>query len=168
MFSAKQHCKERSKTVPLAIRKAGRSDLSELLALYSHLDPDDRLPLLEQAEQRFEQLGCYAGSGIFIGHADGALAASCTLVVIPNLARGGQPYGLIENVVTHSTYRGRGYGKQILRAAVEAAWNADCYKVMLMTGSKKPSTLAFYASAGFEQNKTGFQVRRLPARQEAD
>jgi hypothetical protein len=38
---------------------------------------------------------------------------------------------------------------------------------MLMTGSKKPSTLAFYASAGFEQSKTGFQVRRLPTRVEA-
>jgi GNAT superfamily N-acetyltransferase len=90
------------------------------------------------------------------------LTSSCTLVVIPNLTRSGQPYGLIENVVTHSTYRGRGFGKQILQAAVEAAWKADCYKVMLMTGSKRPSTLAFYAAAGFEQNKTGFQIRRLP------
>jgi hypothetical protein len=38
------------------------------------------------------------------------------------------------------------------------------YKVMLMTGSKRPSALAFHASAGFEQNKTGFQVRRLVPR----
>jgi GNAT superfamily N-acetyltransferase len=154
--------------VPLAIRQAGRSDLAALLALYLHLDPNDRLPSLEQAEQRFEQRGRYAGSGIFIGHVDGVLTSSCTLVVIPNLTRSGQPYGLIENVVTHSTYRGRGSGKQILQAAVEAAWKADCYKVMLMTGSKRPSTLAFYAAAGFEQNKTGFQVRRLPIRKEAD
>jgi hypothetical protein len=86
-------------TVPLAIRRAGRSDLAALLALYPHLDPNDRLPSLEQAEQRFEQLGRYAGSGIFIGHVDGVLTSSCTLVVIPNLTRSGQPYGLIENVV---------------------------------------------------------------------
>jgi hypothetical protein len=39
--------------------------------------------------------------------------------------------------------------------------------VMLMTGSKRPSTLAFYASAGFEQSKTGFQVRHLAPRAEA-
>jgi hypothetical protein len=94
--------------VPLAIRQAGRSDLAALLALYRHLDPNDRLPSLQQAEQRLEQLGRYAGSGIFIGHADGVLTSSCTLVVIP---RSGLPYGLIENVVTHSTYRGRGLGK---------------------------------------------------------
>jgi len=35
-----------------------------------------------------------------------------------------------------------------------------------MTGSQKPSTLAFYEAAGFEQSKTGFQARRLPARAE--
>ena len=86
--------------MPLAIRQAGRSDLAAPLALYPHLDRDDRLPSLEQAEQRFEQLGRYPGSGIFTGHVDGVLASSCTLVVIPNLTRSGQPYGLIENVVT--------------------------------------------------------------------
>jgi GNAT superfamily N-acetyltransferase len=60
--------------------------------------------------------------------------SSCTLVVIPNLTRSGQPYGLIENVVTHSTYRGRGFGKHILQEG-RSAWKADCYKV---TGSKSP------------------------------
>jgi GNAT superfamily N-acetyltransferase len=116
------------------------------------------------AERRFDDLGKYDGSAIFVGVAQDAIVGSCTLVVIPNLTRGGQPYGLIENVVTHAAYRGRGFGKQLLRAAVAAAWQADCYKVMLMTGSKKPSTLAFYTAAGFEQSKTGFQVRRLPSR----
>ena len=99
-----------------------------------------------------------------VGIVDTSMIASCTLIVIPNLTRGGQPYGLIENVVTHADHRRRGYGKQLLQSAVTAAWDADCYKVMLMTGSKKTATLAFYASAGFEQNKTGFQVRRLPQR----
>jgi GNAT superfamily N-acetyltransferase len=89
------------------------------------------------------------------------------LIVIPNLTRGGKPYGLIENVVTHVGYRGRGYGTRILHAAVAAAWDAGCYKVMLMTGSKQPSTLRFYESAGFEQTKTGFQMRRMAARQDA-
>jgi N-acetylglutamate synthase-like GNAT family acetyltransferase len=154
--------------MPLTIREARRSDIPLLLALYPHLDRSDRLPSLEQAEQRFEQLRRYSGSAIFIGCVDDVLASSCTLIVIPNLTRAGQPYGLVENVVTHEAYRGRGFGKQLLQAAVEACWKADCYKVMLMTGSKKPSTLAFYASAGFEQNKTGFQVRRLPTRKEVD
>jgi GNAT superfamily N-acetyltransferase len=149
---------------PLIIRPASRSDLRQLLALYPHLDPADRVPSVEVAERRLEELQKYHGSAIFVGVAEHAIVASCTLVVIPNLTRGGRPYGLIENVVTHVGFRGRGFGKQLLQAAVAAAWQVDCYKVMLMTGSKKPSTLAFYAAAGFEQNKTGFQIRRLPQR----
>ena len=149
---------------PLIIRPASRSDLPQLLALYPHLDPADRVPSLEVAERRLEELRKYHGSAIFVGVAEHAVVASCTLIVVPNLTRGGRPYALIENVVTHAAFRGRGFGKQLLQAAVAAAWQADCYKVMLMTGSKKPSTLAFYAAAGFEQNKTGFQIRRLPQR----
>ncbi|MGY8661024.1 GNAT family N-acetyltransferase [Bradyrhizobium sp. UFLA05-109] len=152
---------------PLIVRSALPADLPQLLALYPHLDPADRIPSLDVAKRRLEELQRYHGSAIFIGIAEDAIVASCTLIVVPNLTRGGQPYGLIENVVTHAASRGRGYGKQLLHAAVAAAWQADCYKVMLMTGSTKPSTLAFYASAGFEQNKTGFQIRRLPPRAEA-
>lgn len=146
------------------IRPATRPDLPKLLALYPHLSPDDRIPALDVAERRFEELRKYEGSAIFVAISESDVVASCTLIVIPNLTRGGQPYGLIENVVTHAAFRGRGFGKQLLKAAVEAAWQADCYKVMLMTGSKEPSTLAFYRSAGFEQSKTAFQTRRLPPR----
>jgi GNAT superfamily N-acetyltransferase len=148
----------------LVVRSAIRSDLAQLCGLYLHLDPADRLPTLDIAERRFEDFLSYRGSAILVGCIGGAIVASCTLVVVPNLTRAGQPYGLIENVVTQSDYRGRGYGKQMLKAAVAAAWQADCYKVMLMTGSKLTSTLGFYASAGFEQSKTGFQVRRRPPR----
>jgi hypothetical protein len=32
--------------------------------------------------------------------------------------------------------------------------------VMLMTGRNDPGTLDFYQRAGFQQSKTGFQIRR--------
>ncbi|GHG90599.1 GNAT family N-acetyltransferase [Pseudodonghicola xiamenensis] len=150
----------------LKIRPTDHDDLDPLLDLYRHLDAEDTRPTPRQAAESFDRFLRYPGSAIFLGEVDGLPACSCTLVVIPNLTRGGRPYGLIENVVTHARFRQRGYGKAILDAATEAAWREDCYKVMLMTGSKTPATLAFYAGAGFEQSKTGFQKRRLPARKE--
>ena len=152
---------------PLRIRHANRDDLSRLLDLYQHLAPGDDRPGLDQAARIFEQFATYNGSAIFLGEVVGVLAASCTLVVVPNLTRGGRSYGLIENVVTHRDFRSRGFGKQLLLAASDAAWQAGCYKVMLMTGSKKPETISFYLGAGFEQTKTGFQKRRLPVRSES-
>ncbi|WP_419320404.1 GNAT family N-acetyltransferase [Caulobacter sp. ErkDOM-E] len=150
----------------LSIRPALREDIATLLDLYQHLAPGDERPSLDHAAEVLERFMSYYGSAIFLGEADGRLVSSCTLVVIPNLTRAARPYGLVENVVTHSNYRRQGFGKQMLDAASDAAWVAGCYKVMLMTGSKKPETLAFYLQAGFEQSKTGFQKRRIPIRSE--
>ncbi len=148
------------------VRCAGRADIPRLLELYRHLDALDTMPALEDAEQNWELLKRYPGSDIVVGYVGDDMVATCTLVVIPNLTRGGMPYALIENVVTHADHRGKGYGKAVLKAAAEAAWHAGCYKVMLLTGSKRPETLKFYLDAGFEQTKTGFQMRKVPVRME--
>lgn len=150
-----------------SIRAALPSDLEGLAALYPHLNPSDEPIARDLAASRLDAIKQIPGSEVLLGLLDHKPVATCTLIVIPNLTRGGKPYGLIENVVTHVGYRGRGYGTRILHAAVAAAWDAGCYKVMLMTGSKQPSTLRFYESAGFEQTKTGFQMRRMAARQDA-
>jgi GNAT superfamily N-acetyltransferase len=148
----------------LQIRAAEKGDLGALRELYRQLNPDDP-PLAEQdAERIWRDFSAISGSAIFVGLVDGAIVTTCTLVVIPNLTRGGSPYALIENVVTHAARRKQGYGRAVLQAAVAEAWRLGCYKVMLLTGSKNPATLNFYLAAGFEQSKTGYQVRRIAAR----
>ena len=148
----------------MKIRFAGSEDIPQLLKLYRHLDPDDKDTTVEDALRHLELLKRYSGSDILVGCLDETIVTTCTLVVIPNLTRGGASYALIENVVTDSAHRNRGYGKAVLKDATAAAWRAGCYKVMLLTGSKRPATLKFYQDAGFEQNKTGFQIRKLPTR----
>jgi GNAT superfamily N-acetyltransferase len=150
----------------LLIRLAEQPDLVPLANLYRHLNAEDKGYPPEKAEAVFEQFLRYSGSAILLGIVEDVLVCSCTLVIIPNLTRAGMPYALIENVVTHADHRNRGFGKAILNAAVERAWAGGCYKVMLLTGSKEPSTLAFYQAAGFEQSKTGFQIRNIPVRSE--
>jgi GNAT superfamily N-acetyltransferase len=149
----------------LNIRTANQNDLPALLELYRQLHPDDESVPLAVASSQLEQLLRYPGSSILVGIRGDAPVATCTLIVIPNLTRGATPYALIENVVTDARHRKRGYGKLILEAAMAAAWRHGCYKVMLLTGSKDPATLRFYAEAGFEQSKTGFQARRIAARE---
>ena len=149
----------------LFIRAVEQTDLPALLELYRDLNPDDPPLALPDATSIWQQISNLAGCTIFAGVLGGALVTSCTLVVVPNLTRGGLPYGLIENVVTSSKHRKRGYGAAILKHAFAEAWKHRCYKIMLLTGSKNPATLKFYTGVGFEQNKTGFQIRKLPVRE---
>jgi GNAT superfamily N-acetyltransferase len=144
---------------PLRIRAATADDLAALLVLYKHLNPDDAPTPADAANDVFSRLHLYSGSAILLGTIAGELVSSCTLIVIPNLTRGGRPFALVENVVTHAAWRKRGYGTALLRHAAQRGFDHGCYKVMLLTGSKEPATLAFYAQAGFEQTKTGFQIR---------
>ncbi|MBW8882427.1 MAG: GNAT family N-acetyltransferase, partial [Asticcacaulis sp.] len=106
----------------MTIRFADRDDIPDLLKLYRHLDPEDREATVADAVKTWEQLKLYPGSDIVVACAGEEVVATCTLVVIPNLTRGGTPYALIENVVTHAAYRHRGFGKAVLNAATEAAW----------------------------------------------
>jgi GNAT superfamily N-acetyltransferase len=148
----------------LLVRSIEKADLPSLLELYGDLTPCDPPLALEDAVSIWNQLSNYEGSAIFVGEQQKTLVTTCTLVVVPNLTRGGLPYALIENVVTGSSYRKQGYAGTVLKHAIAAAWKLNCYKVMLLTGSKDPATLRFYQEVGFEQNKTGFQIRQLPVR----
>jgi ribosomal protein S18 acetylase RimI-like enzyme len=143
------------------IRRAAPSDLTGLLDLYQHLNPNDpRVPEADAAGAWQAMLGSDL-IRLIVAEEDGLLVSSCMLVIVPNLTRGARSFGVIENVVTHAAWRGRGLGRAVLAAAVEAAWQADCYKVMLATGSRQGSTWRFYEGAGFSRaTKTHFEVRR--------
>jgi GNAT superfamily N-acetyltransferase len=147
----------------LTIRTASQDDLPSLLELYEQLHPNDETMSLTLAGDTLTQFLRYSGSSIFLGLRAQSVVTTCTLIVVPNLTRGGAPYALIENVVTAANHRKRGYGKLVLKAAICAAWRHNCYKVMLLTGSRDPATLRFYEDVGFEQSKTGFQARRDPS-----
>ena len=80
---------------------------------------------------------------------NGLIVSSCVCVIIPNLMRNVRPYAFVENVVTHSEHRGMGYATECLNYAKDLAEGQDCYKVMLLTGSKEQKTLDFYRNAGY-------------------
>jgi GNAT superfamily N-acetyltransferase len=142
----------------MQIRSIIQSDLPGLLFLYRHLHPADApLPDDITVDQVWHDILNDPKIHCLVAEQDGELVGSCTLVIIPNLTRGARPYGLIENVVTHAGYRKQGIGAAILQQALRIAWEAGCYKAMLMTGSKREEVHRFYEKAGFVKGgKTGF------------
>lgn len=145
----------------MRLRTAGPDDLSGVQTLYAELQPDAQLRDPVAARQAWLRVLAQPGLQVIVAELDeGALAATCMLVVLPNLNHLGRPYALLENVVTLPSYRGQGLGHAVVNEALNRAWAAGCYKTMLLTGSKKPETLAFYRSCGLRDgDKTGFIAR---------
>ena len=142
----------------MVIREIKRNEMNKLLQLYTHLHKKDA-PLPEKSKliSIWEEISTNPRLHYFVLDLDDEIVSSCTLSIIPNLTRGGRPYGLIENVVTHNEYRRRGYGTSILHHALNVAWDQNCYKVLLLTGSKDPAIHLFYEKSGFQKGiKTGF------------
>lgn len=139
------------------IREATKNDLNNLLQLYLHLH-EDKIPEDSQnLRETWETIQGDRNHHIILNEVNGILVSSCVCVIIPNLTRNVRPYAFVENVVTHEEYRGRGYATECLNYAKQIAIENNCYKMMLLTGSKKQSTLNFYAKAGYNStDKTAF------------
>lgn len=143
------------------IRLIKKEELRNLLNLYKHLDNGDKeLEDSKELENLWDSIYNDPNLYYIVAVTDNLLVSTCTISIIKNLTRGMRPYGLIENVVTHYEHRNLGLGKKVLSKAVEIAKENNCYKVMLLTGSKKQETLNFYKSAGFRDDiKKGFAIK---------
>ena len=139
------------------IREITAADLDGLMTLYMQLH-DNPFP---EKDERFmsvwQRVLDDPDHHIIVAEEDGVIVSSCVCVIIPNLTRGQRPYAFIENVITDSAHRGKGLATACLNFARDIARRENCYKMMLLTGSKEESTLRFYERAGYNRNdKTAF------------
>ncbi len=139
------------------LREAAFDDLNALLELYLHLHEESIPEDGEQLRSAWEQIIGDPNHHLIVNEVDGKIVSSCVCVIIPNLTRGVRAYAFIENVVTHADYRCHGYARECLDYAKSLAQKENCYKMMLLTGSKDPATLRFYGNAGYNSSdKTAF------------
>ena len=141
----------------MIVREIKENELNDLLELYTHLHELDIPENSEQLQNTWATICNDENHHIIVCEVDGNLVSSCVCVIIPNLTRNIRPYAFIENVVTHTDHRGKGYATACLDYAKELAVKADCYKMMLLTSSKSEKTLSFYKRAGYNcTDKTAF------------
>lgn len=139
------------------VREAEQSDLDAILQLYLFLHEDSIPEKDEHLRDTWLQIIQDPNHHLIVNEVDGKIVSSCVCVIIPNLTRNIRPYAFVENVVTREDCRGKGYAGECLEFAREIAEKENCYKMMLLTGSKKPETLRFYEKAGYNSSdKTAF------------
>lgn len=139
------------------IREAKFDDLNGILELYLFLHETSIPEESEHLRATWESIVSDPNHHLIVCEVDGKIVSSCVCVIIPNLTRNVRSYAFVENVVTHEEYRGRGYASACLEYARKIAEENDCYKMMLLTGSKSEKTLDFYRNAGYNSSdKTAF------------
>ena len=101
------------------VRLAEPGDLVGILALYRELRPND--PELSRAEGNSAVTRILSDGNIHLvvcEHA-GSLASTCMLAMIPNLASGARPFGVIEHVVALSEFRRQSLARLVLQFALD-------------------------------------------------
>lgn len=139
------------------IREVTDTDFDGLMELYMQLHDNPMPDKTPEIMELWKRILADKDHHIIVAEVDGRIVSSCVCVIIPNLTHNQQPYAFIENVITDEGYRGQGLATQCLNYAKKIAENENCYKMMLLTGSKKESTLNFYRQAGYNsEDKTAF------------
>ena len=139
------------------IREIQDSDFNGLMELYMQLHDNPMPAKTPEIMELWQRILNDKDHHIIVAEEDGKIVSSCVCVIIPNLTHNQQPYAFVENVITDERYRKRGLATDCLNYAKEIAEKANCYKIMLLTGSKKESTLNFYRQAGYNsEDKTAF------------
>ncbi len=146
------------------IRKATAADAEQLKTLYfehlTHYPPKEEQDMKKWQAllSKFEQ---DENMQLLVLEIGGKVVSTVQMAIVENLTHNIRPFAVIENVVTHAEYRGKGYASALLQKATEIAKERGCYKLFLETGTNKESTLNFYKNNGFELDQKHSCLKRL-------
>ncbi|MDE6641961.1 MAG: GNAT family N-acetyltransferase [Acetatifactor sp.] len=148
----------------MIIRKAKSTDANDLKVLYfdylTHFPPKEEqdMNLWRKLLDKFEK---DENMHLLVIEEDGKCVSSVQMAIIESLTHNVRPFAVVENVVTHTSYRNKGYASALLEKATEIAKERGCYKIFLETGSNRESTLNFYRNNGFAIDEKHSCLKRL-------
>ena len=143
-------------TSKLKINLATKKDLSTLNNLYADMN---NKPLMSENEiikiwQQIEKVPDYY---IYLAYLNNEVIGTFSLLFMPTMMHPGfHKSAILDSVTILSSYRGQGYGKQMMQQALEISAEAGCYKVTLSSNIKRDRAHKFYKSLGFQQHGWSF------------
>jgi len=141
------------------IRKAAGRDLPSILYLYSHLGMDNGSILtLKEAKKILNRIKKYPYYKLYVARADNEVVGVFALIIMDNLGHLGAPSGIVEDVVVHPEWRGKGVGSRMMEFAMEQCKKKGCYKMALSSNVQREEAHLFYESLGFKKHGYSFVV----------
>ena len=145
-----------------SVRLASEADLAGLLDLYAGIRADQpAIERSEEIEQIWRSMLADPALSVAVIERGDQLLATAMLAVVPSIAKGPAPFGIIEHVVTAAAARRQGMGEAVMRFVIDRAWAAGCYKVMLLSGAQRDGAHRLYEQLGFDGGiERGFALKR--------
>jgi len=69
-----------------------------------------------------------------------------------------KPFGFIENVYVSEAHRGKGIGTKLVKAVIEEAKKANCYKIIGTSRNTSEKVHRFYDKLGFKRHGIEFRI----------
>jgi GNAT superfamily N-acetyltransferase len=140
------------------IQPASEADLASILALYAEVEDDARVISIEEARLVFARMENYPDYRVYVAKSGKSIVGTFALLIIDNLAHMGAPSGVVEDVVVHRDWRGKGVGKQMMQFAMNRCRERGCYKLALSSNLKREAAHRFYDGLGFQRHGYSFIV----------
>jgi GNAT superfamily N-acetyltransferase len=132
-------------------RDARREDVTAIVALLADdvLGAERESAADEAYQAAFEQVQADPRSRLIVAEADGQVAGTLQLSMLPGLSRQGMLRAQIEGVRVAAPYRGRGLGRAMIEWAIGQAREHGCGLVQLTSDKRRHDAVRFYESLGF-------------------
>ncbi len=139
----------------MLIREADENDLPSVIKLLNSMDEEEGLSP-QDALLVWKRIVSYPYYKVMVLEDENEIAGTFNLIILDNLGHNGLKPAIVENVIVAPEKRGKGFGKAMMRFAMEKAKSLGCYKLMLSSNKKRVDAHMFYESLGFTRHGFSF------------
>ena len=149
--------------IPLAIRRATREDLPEIVRLLA----DDvfgqtrelyELPLPQPYLDAFAEIDADPRHELIVVERNGRIVATMHLIELVSLTKVATRRMEVEAVRVQADLRGQRIGERMMRWAIERTREKGCGTLQLTSDARRPEAHAFYARLGFVASHVGMKL----------
>jgi GNAT superfamily N-acetyltransferase len=147
----------------LKFRQATREDLPEIVQMLA----DDFLgatreryenPLPKSYVKAFEEINADKNNELIVAEKDGKIVGTLQITFTPSISFQGGKRATVESVRVDEKYRGQGFGKELMKWAINRAREENCVAMQLTTNSDRKDAHRFYENLGFKGTHLGMKL----------
>jgi GNAT superfamily N-acetyltransferase len=146
----------------IEIREATQGDLGAILSLFKQPDVDRQALSIKKAQKIFNRITNYLNYKIYVAETDKRILGTFSLLIMDKLSHMGAKSGIVDDVVVHPDWQGKGIGKKMMQFAMDRCKESGCYKLMLSSNIKRNLAHQFYEKLGFKKHGYSFTIEFNP------